>query len=124
MSCIQRPPTIHTRVDTRLDVRTFIFAGMDTTSNALARILHMLAKHPEVQHVEIEKARRENEEIPYDMLKELPYLDAVCPETIETECTPLRGSGRHTESASQTCPGSIPFTNMSFIDSSVIIPPM
>ncbi|KZT01283.1 cytochrome P450 [Laetiporus sulphureus 93-53] len=70
---------------------TSIFAGMDTTSNALARILDMLAKHPEVQHMEIQKARRENDEIPYDMLEELPHLDAVCPETIETS-KPIRAS--------------------------------
>ncbi|KZT04037.1 cytochrome P450 [Laetiporus sulphureus 93-53] len=70
---------------------TFIFAGMDTTSNALARTLDLLAKHPEVQEklrAEIQEARRNNEEIPYDQLVELPYLDAVCRETLRV-CAPV-----------------------------------
>ncbi|KAH9929191.1 cytochrome P450 [Fomitopsis serialis] len=65
---------------------TFIFAGMDTTSNALARTLDLLSKHPDVQNKlreEILEAVREHgPEIPYDVLVELPYLDAVCRETL------------------------------------------
>jgi len=63
---------------------TFIFAGMDTTSGALAHTLHLLAEHPQVQ----EKLRTEileagnGQDIPYDQLVELPYLDAVCRETL------------------------------------------
>ena len=65
---------------------TFILAGMDTTSNALSRILHLLAGRPDVQ----EKLRAELAEaqgggradIPYDDLVKLPYLDAVCRETL------------------------------------------
>ncbi|PIL34530.1 cytochrome P450 [Ganoderma sinense ZZ0214-1] len=69
---------------------TFILAGMDTTSNALSRILHLLAQNPSVQ----EKLRAEileaqggagsdaNAAIPYDDLNKLPYLDAVCRETL------------------------------------------
>ena len=59
---------------------------MDTTSNALSRIIHLLAQHPEVQ----EKARREvieartaaGGDLNYDQLHALPYLDAVCRETL------------------------------------------
>ena len=57
---------------------------MDTTSNALSRILHLLTLHPDVQ----EKMRAEileasqGQDIPYDQLVELPYLDAVCRETL------------------------------------------
>ena len=57
---------------------------MDTTSSALARALHLLAAHPDVQ----EKLRREivnardGQDIPYDQLVKLPYLDAVCRETL------------------------------------------
>ncbi|KAH9841449.1 cytochrome P450 [Rhodofomes roseus] len=61
-----------------------IFAGMDTTSNALSRILYLLAQHPEVQ----EKLRQEllsagaADGIPYDELNRLPFLDSVCRETL------------------------------------------
>ncbi|EPT02236.1 hypothetical protein FOMPIDRAFT_1022896 [Fomitopsis schrenkii] len=67
-------------------VATFIFAGMDTTSNALARTLDLLSTHQNVQdklRAEILEAIREHgPEIPYDVLVELPYLDAVCRETL------------------------------------------
>ncbi|RPD54893.1 cytochrome P450 [Lentinus tigrinus ALCF2SS1-7] len=63
---------------------TFIFAAMDTTSNALSMTLFLLAQHPEVQ----EKLRQEileasnGEDLGYDTLVSLPYLDAVCRETL------------------------------------------
>ncbi|TFK40022.1 cytochrome P450 [Crucibulum laeve] len=64
-------------------ISTFTFAAMDTTSTALSRILHVLSTHPEAQ----EKLRQEilsigEGEIPYDTLVSLPYLDAVCRETL------------------------------------------
>ncbi|KAI0322014.1 cytochrome P450 [Amylostereum chailletii] len=64
---------------------TLLFAGTDTTSSALSRILHQLALHPNVQ----EKLRKETiavdagkGELDYDSLIALPYLDAVCRETL------------------------------------------
>ncbi|TBU29268.1 cytochrome P450 [Dichomitus squalens] len=68
----------------------FILAGMDTTSNALSRILNVLAGNPEAQNKlrnEIVEARvtvgeGSNLDIPYDVLIKLPYLDAVCRETL------------------------------------------
>ena len=59
---------------------------MDTTSNALSRILHLLAQHPDVQ----EKVRAEvveaqggdRSDIDYEDLIKLPYLDAICRETL------------------------------------------
>ena len=65
---------------------TFITAGTDTTSNALARMLHLMCDHPDVQ----EKLRREIHEayeangpnISYDALNRLSYLDAICRETL------------------------------------------
>ena len=66
--------------------RTFILAGMDTTSNALSRILHLLAERPDVQRrlrAELAEARGGGcADIPYDDLVKLPYLDAVCRETL------------------------------------------
>ncbi|KAF5316332.1 hypothetical protein D9619_006492 [Psilocybe cf. subviscida] len=66
---------------------TFIFAGMDTTSNALLRILCLLAMHPEVQNrlrQELAEAREDNgdDDVTYDKLVLLPYLDAICRETL------------------------------------------
>ncbi|KAI0657085.1 cytochrome P450 [Cubamyces menziesii] len=71
-------------------VSTFIFAAMDTTSNALSMILSLLAQHPHVQH----KLRKEileaaqGEDLDYDALVSLPYLDAVCRETLRLH-TPI-----------------------------------
>ncbi|KAI0760541.1 cytochrome P450 [Fomes fomentarius] len=68
----------------------FILAGMDTTSNALTRILHTLAQHPYAQEklrAEIIDAQGSSDvdngvNIDYDHLVKLPYLDAVCRETL------------------------------------------
>ncbi len=63
---------------------TFILAGMDTTSNATSRLLHLLAMNPYVQ----EKLRNEildaqaGQEVSYDQVMDLPYLDAVTRETL------------------------------------------
>lgn len=57
---------------------------MDTTSNALSRILHIIAQHPDAQdklRKEISDAR-DGQDISYDDLIELPYLDAICRETM------------------------------------------
>ncbi|OBZ67636.1 Docosahexaenoic acid omega-hydroxylase CYP4F3 [Grifola frondosa] len=64
---------------------TLTFAAMDTTSNALAQTLHLLAQHPDVQEKlrkEILEAQENGEDIPYDELTRLPYLDAVCRESL------------------------------------------
>ncbi|KAL0059104.1 hypothetical protein AAF712_014175 [Marasmius tenuissimus] len=66
---------------------TLIFAAMDTTSGALARTFHLLAQNPEVQsklRQELREAREAQggEDVPYDILVALPYLDAICRETL------------------------------------------
>ncbi|KIK57096.1 hypothetical protein GYMLUDRAFT_773407 [Collybiopsis luxurians FD-317 M1] len=66
---------------------TLIFAAMDTTSNAMARLLHLLSRNPEAQDKlrnEIMEAKRLNggQDLSYDDLVSLPYLDAVCRETL------------------------------------------
>ncbi|KAI0373128.1 cytochrome P450 [Pilatotrama ljubarskyi] len=70
-------------------VSTLVLAAMDTTSNALSRILHQLTLHPEVQEKlreEIARARDDGtgklRDLEYDEVMELPYLDAVCRETL------------------------------------------
>ncbi|KAL5482385.1 hypothetical protein ACEPAI_8979 [Sanghuangporus weigelae] len=64
---------------------SFIFAGHDTTTSALCRILHELAHHPEAQsklREEVIAARKKHGDSDYDTLMGLPYLDAVCRETL------------------------------------------
>ena len=67
--------------------RTLTFAAMDTTSNALSSILWRLAQNPKIQdrlRQEILQAKESygEEDIPYDDLVSLPFLDAVCRETL------------------------------------------
>ena len=64
---------------------TMTFAAMDTTSNVLSQILHLLAQHQDVQtrlRSEILEARHGGQEISYDQLCALPLLDAICRETL------------------------------------------
>ncbi|KAI0258946.1 cytochrome P450 [Gloeopeniophorella convolvens] len=64
---------------------SLLIAATDTTSSALSRILHTLALYPEVQdklRSELREACEGNEELPYDQLISLPYMDAVCRETL------------------------------------------
>lgn len=63
----------------------FIFAGYETTSNALSFIMHTLATHPDVQ----KKLQQEidttlpNKAFPtYDVMMEMEYLDMVVSETL------------------------------------------
>jgi len=65
-------------------VRTLIFTAMDTTSGALSRILSLLSTHQDVQdklRQEIAEARKSGD-LSYDELVALPYLEAVCRETL------------------------------------------
>ncbi|KAF9238636.1 cytochrome P450 [Melanogaster broomeanus] len=64
---------------------TLVFAAMDTTSGALSRILLTLAQHPEAQdrlREEFKQVKAEKGDLSYDDLVNLPYLDAVCRETL------------------------------------------
>ncbi|KAI0053486.1 cytochrome P450 [Auriscalpium vulgare] len=63
-----------------------ILAATNTTSSALSRILYTLAQNPEAQdrlRSELTETRGEADEpLDYDQLVELPYLEAVCRETL------------------------------------------
>lgn len=70
------------------------FAAMDTSSSALSRILYLLAEHQDVQNKlrsELLEAKKNNggEELDYDQIVALPYLDAVCRETLRVYATIL-----------------------------------
>ena len=60
---------------------------MDTTTNALCRILELLAAHPtmqdKVRHEILDRLEKNGgEDFDYDELVSLPVLDAVCRETL------------------------------------------
>ncbi|KAG6861357.1 hypothetical protein C0995_001090 [Termitomyces sp. Mi166 len=91
--------------------RTFTFAATDTTSNALSRTLHLLAMNQEIQErlrTEIvESSKKHNGDIPYDDLVSLPFMDAICRETLRLArqeillplSTPIKGlDGREMDS--------------------------
>lgn len=64
---------------------TFVFAATDTTSSALSRILVQLSTHPDAQDKlrdEIRAAYEDKDQLTYDELNNLPYLDAVIRETL------------------------------------------
>ena len=68
-----------------------MLAGLDTTSNAISRILYILAQEPVAQdrlRAELLAAQQHGEDeltgprIPHEELMKLPYLDAVLRETL------------------------------------------
>ncbi|KAG1842383.1 cytochrome P450 [Suillus subalutaceus] len=64
---------------------TLVFTATHTTSGALCRTLLTLAHHRDAQDrlgEEIQHAMAELGELDYDALANLPYLDAVCRETL------------------------------------------
>ena len=68
---------------------------MDTTSNGIVMTLSMLAQHPEAQQKlreEILEATADGEDLSYDTLVALPYLDAVCRETLRLCVSSLSSS--------------------------------
>jgi cytochrome P450 len=63
----------------------FLIAGTDSTSSALSRIIHQLALHPDAQdklRKELTEAHDDYEELTHDQLFSLPFLEAVCRETL------------------------------------------
>ncbi|KAF8183371.1 cytochrome P450 [Pholiota molesta] len=88
-----------TREELLGQIALLTFAAMDTTSSALARILYLLATNQDVQdklRKEIAEARENlNDELSYDQLVHLPYLDAICRETLRLH-PPLVMIGRTT----------------------------
>ncbi|KAK7681356.1 hypothetical protein QCA50_015447 [Cerrena zonata] len=63
-----------------------VLAGVDTTSNGMTQLMLLLSEYPEIQdkmRAEIRQAQvQHGEDIPYDILVALPYMDAVCRESM------------------------------------------
>ncbi|KAH9852330.1 cytochrome P450 [Lenzites betulinus] len=65
-------------------ISTITLAAVDTTSSALGMVLYLIAQHQDVQdkmRAEI-LAAGDGKAIDYDVLVSLPYIDAVCRETL------------------------------------------
>lgn len=74
-------------VDIREEVDTFMFAGHDTTTSAIAFCLFNIAKYPEVQQKAFEEIRNvigddQEKEMSLKGLNALQYLDLVIKETL------------------------------------------
>ncbi|CAE6458775.1 unnamed protein product [Rhizoctonia solani] len=71
-------------------MNTFIFAGHETTSSAVARILDILADRPHIQMQLREEIRQyfenNSKDTNYDGLLQLPYLDGVDTQTQPISC--------------------------------------
>jgi cytochrome P450 len=66
-------------------ISTFVFAGSETTSNALCRTLYELARHEDVQNKlreELDGVNATAGQLDYDRINDLKYLDAICRETL------------------------------------------
>jgi cytochrome P450 len=63
-----------------------MFAAMDTTSNGLCRTLLLLSENPEVQRrlrEEVTEAYANSDgDLDYEVVSTLPFLDAVCRESL------------------------------------------
>ena len=65
---------------------------MDTTTGMLARTLHTLAIHGEAQkelRAEIMAAVQTSDELSYDQIMNLPFMDAVYRETLRVYVSPF-----------------------------------
>ncbi|XP_073233148.1 cytochrome P450 4A10-like [Porites lutea] len=63
--------------EVRAEVRTFMFAGLDTVTSAICWILYCLALHPEHQkkcQEEIDSIFKQNKELQWNDLQNAPYL--------------------------------------------------
>ncbi|KAA1472320.1 cytochrome P450 [Dentipellis sp. KUC8613] len=61
------------------------FAAMDTTTSAMSRIFQALAEHPDAQdklRAELLEAQIGGQDLSYDELNDLPYLNAIVRETL------------------------------------------
>jgi len=85
-------PSIVTSTEISSLNSVFILAATDTTVNSLTRIFYILAIHPEAQdrvRREVVEAQEHQGELQYDESSSLPFLDAVCRESLRLCVPPL-----------------------------------
>lgn len=101
--------------DIRGQIGTLMFAATDTTSSAISRTLHLLATHLDVQdklQQEIKGALHNTggQNLSYDELVSLPFLNAVCRETLRLY--PPIALGARTANKETIMPLSTPITGV------------
>ncbi|KAI0324489.1 cytochrome P450 [Cubamyces sp. BRFM 1775] len=104
-------------------ISTLLFAATDSTSNALAKILHVLCERPDAQQGLRDEilAASDGNDLPYDAIDTLPYLDAICKETLRLY--PLTPIGHRQAYRDTTLPFSKPVrgTDGSLLESVFIL---
>ena len=66
-------------------IRHLTIVAVETTSASISRALYLLTLRPDLQEKlrkELRDARHENGELTHDHLVSLPFLEAVCRETL------------------------------------------
>ncbi|QRV78708.1 cytochrome P450 family protein [Ceratobasidium sp. AG-Ba] len=63
-------------------INTFIFAGHETTSGAIARTLHLLSLNPDIQARLRAELRCSSPDADYEEIHALPFMDAICREVL------------------------------------------
>ena len=86
------------------NIKTFLFAGHDTTASALSWALYLLSKHPIVEKKllnEINSANLQGTDLTYEILNKFTYLDSVIKETLRLY--PSAGFTRQVMKGTTTC---------------------
>ncbi len=91
--------------DTIVDnIKTFLFAGHDTTASALSWALYLLSKNSDVEKKllnEIDSSNLEGSDLTYEMLNKFTYLDCIIKETLRLY--PSAGFTRQVMRGNRTC---------------------
>jgi cytochrome P450 len=84
----------------------FMLAGFETTSNFLAYSTYALAKHPDIQErlrLEIDQQWKESEELDYEQVAEMTYMDMFIREVLRMYRVSGQSSSRQCNSATTVC---------------------
>ncbi|MGK7944486.1 MAG: cytochrome P450 [Microcystaceae cyanobacterium] len=81
-------------IELRDELMTLLFAGHETTAISLAWALYWIYKLPEVRKKLVEELESMGKDYDPDLIEKLPYLDAVCKETLRIYPPAILGFGR------------------------------
>ncbi|KAG9090995.1 cytochrome P450-dit2 [Ceratobasidium sp. 370] len=107
-------------------MNSFIFAGHETTSGAVTRVLDILSTHPDVQDrlraelIEFMSKPGTGEDIDVDKIDTLPYLDVVCREVLRL--APPAGMIRRVCLEDTILPLKYPVNTSKGLQNSVVVP--
>ncbi|CAJ0587463.1 unnamed protein product, partial [Mesorhabditis spiculigera] len=100
-------------------VLLFLFAGFDTTANSLGYVTHHLARHRDVQQrlrEDIQDTVVEGEDLTFEHLAEMKYLDCVVKESLRLHPTATKVSARIAERETELAGIHLPKGTMIQID--------